>query len=145
MLMLTFPLERRLSAAGEALARAGGQTLARWLVLEEIDRRSASVAEIGRSMGLARQGVQRLADLLVGDGLAVYADNPRHARAKLLVITDDGRAALRSIQRAQRDWADRLGTQLGAERLNAAAEVMGAVLAAVEGDDALGGNDAPER
>src|SRR5689334_7473784 len=111
--MRTFPLERRLSAAGEALAQHAGQTLARWLVLEAIDSRPASVAEIGRTMGQARQGIQRLADLLVADGLATYQDNPRHARAKLLAISPSGRSALRIIQRAQRDWADRLGERLG--------------------------------
>lgn len=129
--MRTFPLERRLSAAGEALARRAGQTLARWMVLEAIDRGPATVADVGRTMGQARQGVQRLADLLVDDGLAGYEDNPRHARAKLLAITPAGRDALRTIQEAQREWADRLGRSLGEERLVGAAAVLDDMLAAV--------------
>jgi len=130
--MRTFPLERRLSAAGEALAQLAGQTLARWLVLEAVDGRPASVADIGRTMGQARQGVQRLADLLVEDGLAAYADNPRHARAKLLAITPAGREALRVIQRGQRDWADRLGRRLGREALEQAGAVLDDMLVAVK-------------
>ena len=134
LLMRTFPLERRLSAAGEALAQTAGQTLARWLVLEAVDGGPATVADIGRSMGLARQGIQRLADLLVEDGLAGYADNPRHARAKLLVITADGREALRVIQRAQRAWSDRIGARIGADVLDGAGAVLDDVLTAVAQD-----------
>lgn len=132
--MRTFPLERRLSAAGEALAALAGQTLARWMVLEAIDPGPASVADLGRALGQARQGVQRLADLLVEDGLARYEDNPRHARAKLLTITPEGRAALRVIQRAQRAWADRLGRRLGEADLQRAAEILDAMSDAVTGD-----------
>lgn len=132
--MRTFPLERRLSAAGEALAKTQGQTLARWLVLEAVDAHPATVADAGRFLGLARQGVQRLADLLVDDGLATYEDNPHHARAKLLTITDQGRATLRAIQREQRAWADRLGARLGGAQLDAAGAVLDAMLAAVTED-----------
>jgi len=134
LLMRTFPLERRLSAAGEALAQLAGQSLARWMVLEAIDPGPATVADLGRTMGQARQGVQRLADLLVEDGLAAYQDNPRHARAKLLTITPAGREVLRVIQNAQRGWADRIGRRLGAEPLEQAGAVLDAVLAAVAED-----------
>ena len=37
--------------------------------------------EIGRQMGVSRQGVQRVADLLVERGLAEYQPNPAHRRA----------------------------------------------------------------
>src|SRR5947209_3265086 len=86
-LMQVFPLNHRLSAAGEALAKVGGQTLARWLVLEAIQDRAATVADIARAMGQARQGVQRLADVLVANGDATYHANPRHRRAALVAIT----------------------------------------------------------
>ena len=54
------------------------------------------VAEIARrvGLGLARQSVQRVADLLVERGWARFRDNPSHRRAKLLEPTDEGRAAL---------------------------------------------------
>jgi DNA-binding MarR family transcriptional regulator len=134
LLMRTFPLERRLSAAGEALAQQADLSLARWLVLEAIQQEPATVAEIGRRLRLARQGVLRLADLLVADGHASYEENPRHQRAKLLAITDAGRSALLIVQRAQRTWANRLGEQLGSARLRAAAEVLDATLSAVTAD-----------
>src|ERR671924_955082 len=64
-------LTRRFTGVGEALARPAGQTLARWLVLEAVQDAPATVAQIARRLHLARQGVQRLADVLVRDGLAV--------------------------------------------------------------------------
>jgi DNA-binding MarR family transcriptional regulator len=132
--MQVFPLNHRLSAAGEALAQAGGQTLARWLVLEAIQNRAATVADIAREMGQARQGVQRLADVLVDNGDAMYQANPRHRRANLLEITPAGLASLRAIQRAQRTWADQLGEELGTADLESAKRVLDRALHLVSRD-----------
>jgi DNA-binding MarR family transcriptional regulator len=75
------------------------------------------VAEIGRRMGMTRQGVQRVADQLVARGLAEYRPNPAHRRAKLLVCTEAGYWAIRQIALAQRPWADRVGDQVGTTTL----------------------------
>jgi DNA-binding MarR family transcriptional regulator len=61
--------------------------------------------------------VQRIADLLVERGLAEYQDNPAHRRAKLLVPTDEGRAAVHRIDPAHAAAARRLARQVGRERL----------------------------
>jgi DNA-binding MarR family transcriptional regulator len=121
-------LTRRFTTAGEALAKPAGQTLARWLVMETVHDRPATVAQIARTLLLARQGVQRLADLLVHDGLAVYEDNPAHRRAKLLRLTPEGRSTLRAIQAAQRAWADAMGAELGEARLRQASGILEQVL-----------------
>jgi DNA-binding MarR family transcriptional regulator len=121
-------LIRRFSVAGEALAKPAGQTLARWLLLESIDTAPATVAQIARAMHFARQSVQRLADVLVRDGFAVYQDNPAHRRAKLLAITPRGRSALRTIQAAQAAWSDRMGAELGEAELRRASAVLERVL-----------------
>src|SRR5262245_1238778 len=102
-----------ITAAGEALARVGNQTAARWVILDGIEDGPATVAEVARRRGVARQAVQRVADLLVDDGLAVYEPNPRHRRAKLLAPTPAGREALRAISHAQQPWANALGAQIG--------------------------------
>jgi DNA-binding MarR family transcriptional regulator len=124
-------LTRRFTTVGEALARPAGQTLARWLVLEAVQDQPATVAQIARGLHLARQGVQRLADLLVRDGVAAYQDNPAHRRAKLLRLTPQGLSALRTIQTAQRAWADALGAELGEADLRQASVVLDRVLQAV--------------
>jgi DNA-binding MarR family transcriptional regulator len=124
-------LIRRFTVAGEALAKPAGQTLARWLVLETIDPAPATVAQIARSMHLTRQSVQRLADVLVRDGFAVYEDNPAHRRAKLLRMTPQGRSALRTIQAAQTAWSDRLGAELGLDELQQVSATLERVLQAL--------------
>jgi DNA-binding MarR family transcriptional regulator len=97
---------------GERFARLSGQTLARWVILDAVAEDPVTVADIARRRGMARQGVQRLADLLVRDGLAAYEPNPRHRRAKLLRATTAGRAVLDPITRAQVAWANAVGAQI---------------------------------
>ena len=98
-----FRLNGLLAAEGEALTRPTGQTTARWQVMAMIDR----------TLGLARQSVQRVADALEAGGLVAYADNPHHRRARLVELTRAGRISLDAIQADQRPWADRLGATIG--------------------------------
>lgn len=113
-------LSTAFTAIGETLAHAAGQTLARWVVLDAAADAPATVAQIARMRGFARQSVQRIADLLVRDGLAVYRENPDHRRAKLLRPTVAGMDALVVISRAQQAWGDAVGTAVGGKDLRAA-------------------------
>ncbi len=124
-------LVRLFTVAGDALARPAGQTLARWLVLETVDERPATVAQIARTLHLARQSVQRVADLLEHERLARYEENPAHRRARLLQLTPRGRAVLRTIQQAQGVWADALGAEIGEADLKKASVVLDRVLRVV--------------
>ncbi|MFZ5893480.1 MAG: MarR family winged helix-turn-helix transcriptional regulator [Myxococcota bacterium] len=117
-----------LLAAGDRLAAPAGQTSARWQVLAAAQDDARSVAEIARLLGLARQSVQRVADLLVSDGLASYRDNPAHQRAKLLELTPHGQQQLELIAEAQAVWANELGERLGAEAITQATAALSALL-----------------
>ena len=112
------------NAKGEALAKPSGQTLARWVALNAAAEAPASVAEISRRFGFARQSVQRVADLLVADGLAIYQDNPRHRRAKLLVPTRRGLEVILEINTRQQAWADALGSRIGEAELEGASTTI---------------------
>ncbi len=126
-----FRLNGLLSAAGDALAEPTGQTSARWRVLAAVEDEPTSVAQIARRWRQARQSVQRLADVLVQDGLAVYEENPSHRRAQLLVLTPKGRTALRAIQSAQAVWANKLGAEIGEADLRQASVILSQVLSLV--------------
>lgn len=119
------------TAAGEALAKVGDQTLARWVILESIEDKPSTVAQIARQRHIARQAVQRVADLLEREGLARYEPNPDHRRAKLLRPTQRGRQALRAISVEQKAWADALGTQVGVSRLRTAKRTIEQIRRAV--------------
>ena len=119
--LTSFRLNGQLLSLAEELARPVGLTAAWWQVLGAALGGPQSVSEIARTMGLTRQAVQRIADLLVERGLAAYADNPAHRRAKLLTPTPAGRDAVAAINPAHRSAAKTLVAELGADRL---AEVL---------------------
>ena len=119
------------TAAGESLAGVGHQTLARWVILDAIEDRPSTVAEIARRRGIARQAVQRVADLLEREGLAAYEPNPRHRRAKLLRPTPRGREILHVISVQQKAWADALGAEIGEARLRSLTKAIAQVRRAV--------------
>jgi DNA-binding MarR family transcriptional regulator len=131
-------------AKGEALARPSGQTLARWVALNAAAEAPASVAEISRRFGFARQSVQRVADLLVADGLAVYQDNPRHQRAKLLVPTHRGREVILAINTRQKAWADALGARIGEAELERASATMDGIARALRDERSSDEASSPE-
>jgi DNA-binding MarR family transcriptional regulator len=128
----TFKLNGQfLTLAGE-LARPAGLTAAWWQVLGAVLGGPLPVAGIAREMGMARQSVQRVADILVERGLAEYRDNPAHRRAKLLVPTEEGRAAVGRINPAHAAAAKRLAKVFGEPALADAVAALRALSAALD-------------
>ncbi|MEW2528918.1 MarR family transcriptional regulator [Streptomyces sp. NPDC047071] len=126
-----FRLNGQFLAVSEELARPAGLTAAWWQVLGAVLHEPLPVAGIARAMGITRQSVQRVADLLVRDGLAEYAPNPAHRRAKLLRPTDAGRAAVAKIDPGHADLAARLRDALGAEQFEQTALALERLSAAL--------------
>lgn len=133
--LLVFRLNGRLLAAGDRMAAPVGQSSARWQVLGVVDHGPITVAAVARTMGLARQSVQRTADLLVEEGLAAYEDNPADRRARLLKPTARGRKAVRAIEAAQAEWAARLGGALGAAELARSCALLEKLEQALDADE----------
>jgi DNA-binding MarR family transcriptional regulator len=120
--LVVFKLNGQFLALAEELARPVGLTAAWWQVLGAVLPEPLSVAGIAREMGITRQSVQRIADLLVERGLAQYRENPAHRRAKLLGPTAEGRAAVQRIGPAHAVAARALAAALGVERFG---EILG--------------------
>jgi DNA-binding MarR family transcriptional regulator len=132
LVLTVFRLNGLLLEAGDRMAAPVGQTSARWQIMGCIDEEAKSVADIARIMGLARQSVQRVADLLVKDGLAVYEENPAHKRAKLLRLNARGLKALRVIEKAQRTWANNVGKELSKRELDRVHKLLEQLLEILE-------------
>jgi DNA-binding MarR family transcriptional regulator len=109
-----------------------GLTSARWQVLGAIENEPLSVARIARAMGLARQSVQRLADLLAAEGIVAYRDNPEHRRAKLVELTPLGRRRLDRLNRRQTAWANAIARGIPAAELKSAHRVLQTLGAALD-------------
>jgi DNA-binding MarR family transcriptional regulator len=131
LVIKTFRLNGLFLDAAEQIARPVGLTAAWWQVLGAVLDEPRSVAGIAREMGLARQSVQRVADLLADRGLIEYWPNPAHQRAKLVAPTSAGRAAIRALSGTQHEWADRVGAAVGADDLRRALAVVDALIAAL--------------
>lgn len=95
---------------GAQLVSPLGLSAARWQVLSSVARAAhpGPVAHVARDMGLSRQSVQRLANLLVADGLLEYRENPHHKRAPVLLLTTHGRHAFDATVKKQVKWANAL-------------------------------------
>lgn len=133
LVVRVFQLDGLLTAEGDALAKPAGQTSAKWRVLATVEDGPATVAQIARAWGLARQSVQRVADAVVQEGWAAYEENPGHRRAQLIRLTSRGRRALRRIQADQRAWADALGAEVGEADLRRANSILARVTRALAG------------
>jgi len=138
IVLRTFRLNGQLLAAAETMARPAGLTAAWWQVLGAVLREPLSVAGIARDMGLARQSVQRIADLLVDKGMAEYVPNPAHRRAKLLRPTANGWAAIARLRDAQHAFANRISAAVGEHDLRQALGVMEKLIAALAADQEQG-------
>lgn len=132
LVLAVFKLNGRFLDVAEEITADTRLTAARWQVLGAVLPGPLTVAAIGRHMGLSRQAVQRLADLLVEEGLCAYEDNPAHRRAKLLVPTPAGWAQIDRIRPIQIDWADRVAARVGEAKLMAALKGIRSVLEALE-------------
>lgn len=124
IVLAIFPLHGQLLEAAERLAKPAGLTAARWQVLGAVLHEARTVSGVARVMGLTRQSVQRLADVLVEQGLAEYRENPEHKRAKLLAATPAGLDAVRSIHADQAAWANRITAELEADELRRALRTL---------------------
>ncbi|OZE80344.1 MarR family transcriptional regulator [Rhodococcus sp. 15-649-2-2] len=127
-----FELNGEFLAAAQDITEPTGLTPAWWQVLGATLDEPLSVADIARrvGLGLARQSVQRTANLLVDKGWAVYVDNPHHRRAKLLEPTSKGRETVAALRDAQHAWSDAVGAAVGENELRSFAETLEKILAA---------------
>ena len=119
-----FRLNGQFLAVADELARPAGLTAAWWQVLGAVLGEPLPVSGIARAMGITRQSVQRIADLLVERGLAEYRPNPAHRRAKLLAPSDEGRAAIARIDPGHAAFADRLAEAFGEAELAEAVRML---------------------
>jgi len=85
----------RAQAITNRLSASQGLTAGKMSMLRSLeDGGPQTVPEIARARPVARQPVQRMANELVAARLAHWGPNPKHARSKLLGLTEKGRKTL---------------------------------------------------
>lgn len=106
---------------GERTAGTEGLTQARWQVLSVVSEEALTVPQAARRLGVTRQNVQRVANDLVEQGFAAYAENPDHRGSPVLTLTAGGRDALgkvtgRATERHRELFADVPDEEVAAAR-----------------------------
>lgn len=126
MILETFRLNGRLLASGDKLVEGLGITSARWQVLGAIHFAESPqpVASLARSMGLTRQGVQRIVNELEKECLVKFEPNPQHRRASLVFLTKKGRKTYTAADNRQIEWVNALTEDLDAKEIKGALKVM---------------------
>ena len=129
LVIAVFRLNGMLLETGNSLVSELGLTTAWWQVLGALARSPTPipVAHIARNMGLSRQAVQRVVDLLAARGMVRFALNPHHQRAKLVVMTAEGAIASKAADDRQRPLGQQLESSIGRERIASALSVLGEV------------------
>jgi DNA-binding MarR family transcriptional regulator len=122
-------LEAALPRLFELPVSSGRMALLRSLAL----RGPRNLSELARERGVSRQGVQRLAEALVAEGLARSAVDPRSARAKRLELTEAGLAAYRALAQQEARALNARAAGLTPAELQTAARVVRALAARSRG------------
>lgn len=123
----TFRFNGLLIAGGDQLVKDLGLSSALWQVLGSVGEAPLPMAQIARNMGLTRQSVRRTANVLKDKGLVEFQDNPDHRRAKLVMITKQGRNVLEKTKKIQIDWTNRIAQDLSTEELMTAMQIIRAL------------------
>lgn len=111
---------------GEKTAAGVGLTSARWSVLGALRRaqQPQTVPEIARALGQARQGVQRIVNAMVSDGLVAYQDNPGHASSKKVALTEAGLKVHESLRARQEKWSALIAQDMAVEDLKTLSRLL---------------------
>jgi DNA-binding MarR family transcriptional regulator len=130
---------------GDRANAAFGQSSARWRVMFNIAHGNDTVAEIARQTDYARQSVQRLADVLVADGLAAYAPDPTDKRRQIISLTAEGSALLAAMEADFDRWSQRLVQALGEDDVVRTIEDLHALKRVLDADLRPGSPARPQR
>ena len=132
-----YELAGRFREYGEAIAQTVGQTQARWQVMSAASADPHTVPQIARVLGVTRQNVQRIADLLVAEGSAEYRDNPDHRASPHIVLTKRGRAAFEQLMKAAAGYHARLARKLSPSDVVSLQRGLSRLLEALEDVDPI--------
>jgi len=126
LIVEVFQANGQLLAKGDQLSADMGLTGARWQVLGalHLEEQALTVAQIARRMGLQRQSVQRLTDILVEQEILAYHPNPEHKRAKLVDFTAKGRQVFDNMEVIQQNWAEAITGDFTAKELQQATTLL---------------------
>lgn len=82
-------------------------------LLGHLDRGGTAQSELASRLGTSKQAVQQLLDPLVGAGILARLPDPADARARIVVYTGAGRAALADADAIKQELQLRIAARMG--------------------------------
>jgi len=121
-----FKLGGFLISKGDQMGMEYGVTSARWKILGAIflAGEPQTVPQIARRMGLTRQAVQRLVNVMQKDDLLLFRKNPDHKRAKLIDLSDIGKEIFLKLDEKQSRQATTDSSGISQAELETALSVL---------------------
>jgi DNA-binding MarR family transcriptional regulator len=100
-------------------------------VLRTLDAAAITVSELAERLEITKQGAGQLVDDMERRGYVERRPDPTDGRARLLYLSDKGKAALAAVRRFHQHYERRLVREHGAE----AVATLRTVLTAMTGED----------
>ena len=116
-ILLALAYQRFVEELHAELARSGVSEIGRsdGYVFRALDERALTVSELAGRLGVSKQGAAQIVDDMHRRHLVVRRPDPDDGRARLLELTDRGRAVLAAARRFHRAFETRLVEELGPE------------------------------
>ncbi|HEY7591564.1 MAG TPA: MarR family transcriptional regulator [Actinophytocola sp.] len=129
---MTDELQRRLAADGMGELRFNDG-----VVIQHVVAGPLSITELAERMGVTQQAASKAVADLERRDLLTRRPSPADARAKLLHLTDHGRAAVEGTRVRRAELEAELVREFGAQRVDEARELLAAILTRFDADDAV--------
>ena len=127
-------VQRRLAADGH-----GDLRFADGFVFQHLVAGPLPIGALAERLGVTQQAASKSVADLERRGYVARTPDPADARARLVALTDRGRAAIEGGRRHRAEIADELAQRFGPRRVEAARRVLTETIAALGGDPAVRG------
>ena len=120
IMLMIFRLNGRLLEKGDQLVEPFNLTSARWQVLGAVALagKPLTAPQIGKAMGITRQGTQKQLNKLEDDGFFEQHANPFHQRSPLYALTPMGKQIFAKVMVMEKIWSTALVTNLSSQDLH---------------------------
>lgn len=132
--LLRIPFQATVDRVSEALAAAGYDDLrpAHLVPFQHLPPEGAHVADLAEQAQMTRQSMGYLIDYLEGRGYMARTPDPTDQRAKIVRLTERGRAATQVARSGLTQLEEEWGRQLGGDRMRQLHALLAELVAAIE-------------
>jgi DNA-binding MarR family transcriptional regulator len=128
-----FQLHTALSSIMDKVHEQAGLSTSQHKIMGALDHIGpGTVPDMAAVLGVSRQFVQTVCNDLLSRGFIEFADNPRHKRSKLAVLTESGRIAFRQARQKENEIIEQAMPGIDPDRATDARELLEWIRKAVQ-------------